>query len=128
MANILVQAEGKKLIINGRRCGYVDAFKETLFVTYTDVNGKKHYTVDGNEVTKDEGNNVYLELKKFGQKSFKVIPVTDNNAQELIDNYMSRYDEYTQYIDDYKQQREAEDRNFKICQCASVIKKALNIK
>ena len=128
--NMLVKATGTTTFFNYgmRKCGKMESYKTVLFVTYTDEDGNKHYTVNGRDVSKDSGNDTYKELKKFGTVKFDVTVIDENNVQEIIDSYMKGYDLYTQYIDDYKQCLEAEERNDNILRNVRVLKAAYNLK
>lgn len=139
-------AHVKKIIVDAvyfiavpQNIGYY--WQKDIFVTFTEDNGKKHYLVNGKEVTKEDGNKAYLDIKKSnadyrgtkdckdyirrerkdGKKNFtlndtfrKKVEEYDITYDEIIDKLEKSIDHYTQYIDDYRQQMEAEKANEKI--------------
>lgn len=122
------------------------------FTTFTDDNGNKTYLINGKEVSKEDGNKEYLNMKNSnkswresldGKKYFKrqwdsykklkgkgykkeqfylypeqtfkqEVTEQDITYEELINNLEKLIDHYTQYIDDYKQQKQAEAHNNEI--------------
>lgn len=75
-----------------------------LFITLEE-NGQKKYYLDGNEIDKEDGNEYFLNIvncKIYG-KNVKVTKLTKEDALQLAEENMSRYDKYVCYIDDYKQ-------------------------
>lgn len=139
--------------LGGRKFGYWWQWR--TFTTFTDDNGNKTYTVDGKEVTKEEGNAEYLRIKKLNTEyqqtkdcaefiarqrktyeklsrdyrkrgktydaSHLVLKPSDTYKQrveeydityeQMIKNLEDSIDKYTEYIDDYRQQKEAEAHN-----------------
>ena len=112
------------------KCGYY--WNWLTFKTFTDDNGNSTYYINGEEVSKDEGNKRYLEIKKsneefkktegykkYARKKESVFKQTvterEVSYEELIEYYKGGIDEYTQYIDDYRQQQQAEAANVEIC-------------
>lgn len=107
MANILVSKQKEYY------------FEEHLFLTHEE-NGKKTYYLDGCVVDKELGNATYKRLiDTYGKDYYKVTitPITIENRQQIIDKYLSRYDEYADYIDDPGQWRQATARNEMIRAC-----------
>lgn len=132
-----------------RNFGYY--WQSDTFLTFTEDNGEKHYLVNGKEVTMEEGNKAYLNIKesnmdyrgtkdcksyikrqrgKYGNKNFTV----DDTFKRKVEEYDITYDEiiakleksidhYTQYIDDYSQQVEAEKANSKIYEQIKKVRK-----
>lgn len=118
------------------------------FTTFTDDNGNKTYLINGEEVSKEDGNKKYIDmknsnkawresasgkayikkqqaLKKRGWKAEQLcllpeqtfkqeVTERDVTYEELIENLEKSIDHHTQYIDDYKQQKQAEAYNDKI--------------
>lgn len=77
---------------------------------------KKIYYMGLKQTTKDECNKKYLELKHDckhikGKKFEQEITEYDITMEELEKQLMKGYDEYTYYIEDYKQEQEAERSN-----------------
>ena len=108
------------------RCGYY--WDWLNFKTFTDDNGNSTYYINGEEVSKDEGNQRYLEIKrsneefkktdsykKYAQKKESVFQQTvterEVSYEELIKEYEDSIDHYTEYIENYRQQQQAEARN-----------------
>lgn len=79
-------------------------YGEHLFVTLEE-NGHKKYYLDGRETTKEDGNEYYTKIVtcKVCGKKVKVTKLTKEDALKLVEEKMSRYDKFVQYIDDYKQ-------------------------
>lgn len=122
-----------------RSVGYY--WQTTTFTTFTDDKGKNYYLLNGNEVSMEDGNETYIRIKKsnmdyrhtqqckdyikrereyYGNKISE-----DDTFQKGVEEYDITYDEiirkledgidrYTMYIDDAKQQREAEKANDEI--------------
>jgi hypothetical protein len=77
---------------------------------------KKIYYMGLKQTTKDECNKKYLELKHDckhikGKKFEQEITEYDITMEELEKQLMKGYDEYTCYIEDYKQEQEAIKHN-----------------
>lgn len=113
----------------GRHSGYY--WDWLTFKTFTDDNGNSTYYIDNEVVSKDEGNKRYLEVKKsneefktteaykkYASKKESVFKQTvterDVTYEELIKQLEDSIDHYTQYIDDYEQQKSAERTNAEI--------------
>ena len=153
--------------LGGRKLGYWWQWR--TFTTFIDDNGNKTYTVDGKEVTKDEGNAEYLRVKKLNAEyqqtkdcadfiardkktyeklsrdyrrrgqtydaSHLVLKPSDTYKQtveeydityeQMIENLRNSIDEYTMYIDDYGQQKEAEAHNRSIRERIKEIEKLI---
>lgn len=122
------------------------------FTTFTDDNENNTYFVNGKEVSKDDGNREYINMKnsnkawresKNGKAYFKrqwseysrlkrkgwkadrfylrpeqtfkqEVTEEDVTYEELIENLEKSIDHYTQYIDSYEQQKQAEAHNDEI--------------
>ena len=59
------------------------------FTTFTDDNGNETYLIDGKEVTKDEGNKIYLEMKNSNLKWRNT-----QNAKEYFSRQRAQYNRY----------------------------------
>ena len=123
-----------------RSVGYY--WQTTTFTTFTDDKGKKYYLVDNKEVSREDGNEIFIRIKKsnadyrrmeecreyinrerknYGNENFterdtfrKEIEEYDITYKEIIEKLESGIDKFTMYIDDAKQQREAEKQNDEI--------------
>lgn len=106
------------------------------FKTFTDDNGNSTYYINNEEVSKEDGNKRYLYIKQSNAdwrktedckkylKRTKTKNVNDTFQQtvterevsyeELIQELEESVDKYTEYIDNPRQQREAEEANVKI--------------
>mgnify|MGYP006908796835 CR=1 FL=1 len=108
------------------RCGYY--WDWLNFKTFTDDNGNSTYYINGEEVSKEEGNQRYLEIKrsneefkktdsykKYAQRKESVFKQTvterEVSYEELIKEYEASIDQYTEYIENYRQQQQAEAHN-----------------
>lgn len=108
--------------------GMLYAWGQFLFTTFIDNNGNKFYFVGEEQVTKEDGNARFLELKKQNngylsspreknkiKDSFKVSrEVEETTYEELLARLENSIDRYTEYIDNPKQQYDAEANNRKI--------------
>ena len=115
------------------RCGYY--WDWLTFKTFTDDNGNSTYYINGEEVSKEDGNNRYLYIKKsnaewrktddckqYLKRTKKNVNETFNQTveerevsyEELIKQLEDSIDRYTDYIDNYKQQQQAEANNQRI--------------
>ena len=93
-----------------------------LFITEKRGQGKIYY-VDGNIVTKDYGNSLYLTIKKDIKE---IVQVTTENKDAIIQYYMRGYDYFADFIDDLKQWKKVIDHNEKIDRCIKAIKECIN--
>ena len=81
------------------------------FIKYIAENGNYLCVVDGKIVSKDEGNQIFRELKSKHPEC-KIEKEIDNlNNNEIIDYIDSQIDKYANYIDDYNQYKSAMDAN-----------------
>ena len=95
-----------------------------LFLTYEADDGRKEYYLDNQLVTKEQGNNVYLDMKRTDNIK-EVIHITSENKQSIIDFYMRGYDEYADYIENGRQWRQAVDNNEEILRSVKLIEKCV---
>ncbi len=114
MKRIDYTLSGKKYVAvpSGRGCsGYSPCWH--TFTTF--VNGKyKHYLVDGEEVTKEEGNQRWLELKSKLINAEVVKTECETTYENEVKKLEGLMDKYAHYIDDYSLYAEACGRNEKI--------------
>ncbi|MBQ1732124.1 MAG: hypothetical protein II037_07945 [Bacteroidales bacterium] len=107
-------------------CNY-DAWQYKFFRQYTADNGKSIYTVGNRIVTKDDGNNEFLSIKNNCRK-FKVeTDILELGNEEILKDLFESIDQYTNYIDDYKQQKEAERNNEEIREIIRAFEKVAEI-
>lgn len=124
-----IEQTSVEAIVYARVSGMLYAWHYFDFTTFTEDNGTKHYFVGEREVTKEEGNAEFLDLKKQNQAylvskadkgkkildSFKVTRTAyDLTYDELLERLGGMIDRYTDYIDNPKQQASAEQNNRKI--------------
>lgn len=101
-------------------------YEDYEFVTVLNEKGEKEYFVNGEKTNKEEGNNIYISLKKKNEIKEVVIIDTDM-AKKLIEEHMKNYDKYVCYIDDYRQMVSQEELNRKCMNCSKVLAKCFNI-
>lgn len=113
-----------------RNCGnrgfhFINSKDRKRFIQYVAENGNSVYVISGNEiVTKDEGNKLFLELVNT-EKNVKVTKnVIDANDEDILSRLDEGVDKYTEYIDNYNQQLEAEKHNRKIWAIMDAFRKA----
>lgn len=85
-----------------------------VFSQYTAENGKSVYTIGTALVSKEEGNKVFSDIKKKdpnAEVSVKTVNASNEDILNFLDNSL---DKYTNYIDDYRQQKAAEKANDEI--------------
>lgn len=85
--------------------------KTYYFKKYIAENGNFICTVDGEVVSKDEGNKLFLELKSKYPKCVIEKEIIDLNDKEIIESLDKRIDKYVEYIDDYTRYRQIKDIN-----------------
>lgn len=107
--------------------GKIDGwFRTKSFWQYTAANGNSIYVTGRHKLTtKDEGNAEYTrfcqnatELKKDAWTK------TFDDDQAAVDYIMGAYDEFVEYIDNYRQYKEAEAENEKVINIVREYKKA----
>lgn len=81
------------------------------FVKYIAENGNYICVVDGKIVSKDEGNQIFKELKREHSNCKIEKEVCHLNNDEIIAYIDGQIDKYANYIDDYNQYRSAMDAN-----------------
>ena len=107
-------------------------WNEKRFTTFTDDKGNETYYVNGQQVSKDEGNAIYVGMKASNQywlntkngreylerhkaptvSTFKVVyDEADVTYEELIEKFEKSRDSYANYIDNYNQQMAAKEYN-----------------
>lgn len=92
------------------------------FIKYIAENGNYLCVVDGEIVSKDEGNQMFRELKSKYPEC-KIEKETDNlNNNEIIDYIDNQIDKYANYIDDYNQYKSTMDVNEKLYKLISEFK------
>ena len=92
------------------------------FIKYIAENGNYLCVVDGKIVSKDEGNQMFRELKSKHPEC-KIEKETDNlNNNEIIDYINSQIDKYANYIDDYNQYKSVTDFNERLYKLISEFK------
>ena len=81
-----------------------DGYSLYILTSYK-KNGKVIY-LDGGEIsTREKLNSLYLKAKKAGKRI--EIKTERKSKGEIIREHMKNYDEYTDYIEDYKQEQNA---------------------
>ena len=81
-----------------------------LYILASYQKGGKAIYLDGGEIsTREKLNSLYLKAKKAGKRI--EIKTEQKSRGEIIREYMRGYDEYTDYIDDYKQEQSAIKNN-----------------
>ena len=95
----------------------------TRFVKYVAENGNFICAVNGEMIPQDDGNALYRKLKSKGAVCVtrKVIPASNEEITSYIE---SGIDKYAQYIDNYRQYQEAEERNAMLRKLSSSFKTA----
>lgn len=96
------------------------------FVTIVNEDGQKEYFVNGEQKSKEEGNEIYISLKKKNEIK-DVVTIDKEIAKELIEEHMKKYDKYVCYIDDYRQMLSQEELNRKSMNCSKVLAKCFDI-
>lgn len=81
------------------------------FIKYIAENGNYICVVDGKIVSRDEGNQIFRELKREHSNCKIEKEICHLNNDEIIDYIDSQIDKYANYIDNYKQYRSAMDTN-----------------
>lgn len=99
--------------------------KYYTFTTFIDNTGISHYFLNEKEVSKEEGNKVFLEIKRVGKDIERDDTSEELTYQEIIDKLMKGYDQYVNYIDDYKQYSAACEANDRIMKKVNAIKKLM---
>lgn len=93
---------------------------EDVFTTVVE-NGEKKYYINGTNVTKDEGNKKFLTIKNKSEKFYTKV-LKKNEMEEAIEILDDKIDKYTDYIEDYKQKREADIKNRMLRDVISMLK------
>lgn len=93
---------------------------EDVFTTVVE-NGEKKYYINGTNVTKDEGNKKFLTIKNKSEKFYTKV-LKKNEMEEAIEILDDKIDKYTDYIEDYKQKREADMKNRMLRDVISMLK------
>ena len=88
--------------------------KYYTFKTFIDHKGRKTYYLNGKVSTKDEGNAIFKDIKKYGKNIERTDSSEEVTYEEILRRLESSIDQYVEYIDDGRQYREACDRNDKI--------------
>jgi hypothetical protein len=98
----------------------------TYFKTFIDDNGNKTFFVNGKEVDGETGNKRFLEIynsnaeynkkkNKDAKDTFEVSTSEEEvTYEELIARCEKGIDEYVEYIEDYRQYKEACEHNAKL--------------
>ena len=97
-----------------------------VFQQYTAENGKSVYTIGTMLVSKEEGNKIFSDIKKkdpTAEVSVKTIQANNADILKVLDDSI---DKYTQYIDNYRQQKAAERANDEIYKIISAFNKVAN--
>ena len=87
-------------------------------------NGEYICVVDNKIVTPEEGNALFIKLRKENPSCKIERVIKDFNNDEILNYLDNRLDKYTQYIDNYRQCHEAEYENDKI---RNIMKAFVNI-
>lgn len=81
------------------------------FIKYIAENGNYICAVDGKIVSRDEGNQIFRELKRKHPNCKIEKEICHLNNDEIINYIDGQIDKYANYIDDYNQYRSAMDAN-----------------
>lgn len=92
------------------------------FVTIRNDEGRALYLMDGEIVTKEEGNTKFLELKRKATTFNQDVKEWECTLEEAIKPYEEAIDPYTHYIDNYEQEKAAERRNEHLRKIIAAIK------
>lgn len=97
--------------------------KDYLFLTLEEE-GKKTYYLNGEAVPKEEGNELYLELKRTTEIN-DIVMITEENKKDVMEYFLRGYDKYYIYIDDYRQYSRQGRINEEVYAYASLINKCI---
>ena len=78
--------------------------------------------IDGEIISKEEGNNIFLSLMKEEDFSFSMSE-KEVLKEELISSYRNKIDNSVAYIDNYNQQKKAEANNERLLSIVSALEK-----
>ncbi len=96
------------------------SYRTKNFVKYVAENGNFICTVNGEIVTKEEGNKTFRELKSKFYNDCKVEKELLNyNDEEIIKYLKGGIDRYVEYIDNYNQYRKVKDNNERLWKLVS---------
>lgn len=97
------------------------------FKQYTADNGNSIYTIDGKIVSKNEGNNIFVNLIRSSKEYTVEKSTLDLSTAEIIKNLQLSIDEYPEMIDNYQQYKSALAHNDKIYHLISEFEKIADI-
>lgn len=78
--------------------------------------------IDGDIISPTEGNKMFLSYKKNEEFSFKTSE-KEVEKEELISSYRKKIDPSVDYIDNYSQQKKAEEQNERLLKIISALEK-----
>lgn len=78
--------------------------------------------IDGDMVSPEEGNKIFLSYKKNEEFSFKTSE-KEVLKEELISSYKKKVDNFVDYIDNYQQRKKAEEKNEQLLNIISALEK-----
>ena len=81
------------------------------FKKYIADNGNYICAVDGDIVSKEEGNEIFKNLKSEYPNCVVTREIIYKNDMEIFEYLENGIDKYVEYIDNYYQYRQAKDRN-----------------
>ena len=100
-----------------------DRFWFKTFVQYVAENGKSVYEVSGKLTTRDEGNRVFREALASHPGATVGTNVVGADNIDILKKLKDSIDPYTQYIDDWGQQKAAERENERIREIIAAFEK-----
>lgn len=78
--------------------------------------------IDGDIISPEEGNKIFLQYKKKEEFSFETSE-KEVLKEELISSYKKKVDEFVDYIDNYQQRKKAEEKNERLLNIISALEK-----
>ena len=78
--------------------------------------------LNGNIVSSEEGNKIFLSYKKNESLSFETSE-KEVLKEELISSYKKKVDNFVDYIDNYQQRKKAEEKNERLLNIISALEK-----
>ena len=93
---------------------FIEVDKHHYFTKYIAENGHYVCTVNDEVVSRDEGNEIFKNLKSKAKKCSVTKETILKNDKEILEYLDGRIDKYYMYIDNGKQYNEAVEQNEKI--------------
>ena len=118
----VVVLRSEEPVWNGYYKPYIWVGRLHRFTKYIAENGNAVCTVDGEIVEPNEGNDTYRKLKAKGAVCTSR-ETWDMNDSEIVEYIERGIDKFTHYIDNYKQQQQAEANNDSLYKLSSEFKR-----